>query len=199
MTGIVAKPTAISLAIPLVSTAFVFKIGQEFEHTGKITSAFSIDQIVLLRPLLGITSLGATIVCVVIIRKRFQPAVPASLITRTLPNRLHHLLTLMLMAQSRVSNLPLFLCLDLQRSCLQKILQPATRSPSPNRGQLDRPSDATATSSIHIAITILAFSHTSFSFLGGSNSISTIDLSNAFNGISNYSILTVAVLLFSAN
>ena len=50
-----------------------------------------------------------------------------------------------------------------------------------------------------MAITILTFSHSYFFSFGGSNSISTIDLSNAFNGINNYNILTVCVLLFSAN
>lgn len=50
-----------------------------------------------------------------------------------------------------------------------------------------------------MAITILTFSHSPFFFLGGSNSISTIDLSNAFNGITTYNILTVGVLLFSTN
>lgn len=46
---------------------------------------------------------------------------------------------------------------------------------------------------------MLTFSHTYFFSFGGSNSISSIDLSNAYNGITNYHMLPVAILLFAAN
>lgn len=202
-TGTFTGVTAVSLVTPLVSTAFVFKTGQEFEHAGSITSTFSIDQIVLFRTLLGMTWLAATIVCIVVARKRSGSIACASLIGPTLPERLHHLLNLILMAQSRVSNLPLFFCLDHQRSCLRTLLQRATHFPplaaDQNRGQHSEPAKNHDTSAVPVAISILAFSHSTFFSLGGSNSISTIDLSNAFNGIRDYNILTVGVLLFFAN
>jgi ethanolaminephosphotransferase len=203
LAGIVAKATAISVTVPLVSTAFLFNIGQEFEQTGGVASPFSFDQIVLFRTILGMTSLVATIVCVVVARKCSQPGMHAPLTARTLPGRLHHLLTLFLMTQSRISSLPLFLCLDHQRSCLQTLLRPVTCSPqnpaNKRGGQVNGPDDNTATSSIHAAITVLAFSQTHFFAFGGSNSISSINLSNAYNGITNYSMLTVGILLFAAN
>jgi ethanolaminephosphotransferase len=203
LAGIVAKLTAVLLVTPLVYTAFVFKIGQEFEHAGGSALPFSSNQIVLFRTLFGTSSLAATVICIVIVRERSQPAVHALLATPGLPERLHHLLTLMLMTQSRIPNLPLLICLDYQRSCLRGILLHATHS-APNTiqrkcDQLSESSDNTSTSSIYAAITVLTFSHSSFFSLGGSNSISTIDLSNAFNGITNYDILTVGILLFSAN
>ncbi|GAB7322829.1 hypothetical protein MBLNU13_g05397t2 [Cladosporium sp. NU13] len=103
------------------------------------------------------------------------------------------------MTQSRVSNLPLYR----QRSCLQILLQRAIHS-TPNRtnsqrNQLNKENNTSAPSSIYVAIAILTFLHSSFYSFGGSNSISTIDLSDAFNGIANYNVLTVGVLLFAAN
>lgn len=203
LAGIVAKLTAISLAIPLVSTAIVFKVGQEFELAGGIAFPFGTDQIALFRTLVGMSFLTATVICVFVVRERSQPAVHASLAARALPERLHHLLTLILMTQSRISNLPLLMCLGYQRSCLRTILIHTTHSP-PNPthrkcDQLNESSDNTGNPSICAAITVLIFSHSSFFSLGGSNSISTIDLSNAFNGVANYDILTVGILLFSAN
>lgn len=203
LAGIATRITAVSIAIPLVSTAFVFKIGREFEYEDGIASPVSIDPIVLFRALLGMTSLASTIICIVVVRNRSQPTAHASLTARALPGRLHHLLTLILMTQSRVSNLPLFICLDRQRSCLQILLQRSTHSP-PNRtnsqrNQLNKKNNTSGPSSIYVAIAILTFSHSSFYSFGGSNSISTIDLSNAFNGIANYNVLTVVVLLFAAN
>ena len=203
LSGIVAKATAVSLTIPLVSTAFVFKICQEFEQAGGTASFFGMNQIILFRTLLGMTSLAAGVICTFVARRRSQLDVRVSLTGPTLPKRLHHLLTLFLMMQSRILNLPLFLCLDHQRSCLEILLHPVTRSP-PNPAnkqgdQLNGSDDSTATSSIHAAITVLAFSQTYFFAFGGSNSISGINLSNAYNGITNYSILTVGILLFSAN
>jgi ethanolaminephosphotransferase len=203
LAGIVAKLTAIFLVVPLVSTAFFFKIVQEFEHAGGIALSFGIDQIALFRTILGMSSLAATVICGLVVRERLQPAVHVSPAARALPERLHHLLTLILMTQSRVSNLPLFICLDYQRCCLRTILLHVTRSPSnlihQKRDQINESSDNTNTFSIYAAITVLTFSHSSFFSLGGSNSISSIDLSNAFNGITNYDILTVGILLFSAN
>lgn len=194
-TGIVTGVTALSLTTPLVSTAFIFKVGQEFEHAGGITSPFGIDQISLFRTLLGLTWLAATITYITVTRQRSR-----SVAASKLPYRLHHLLTLILMAQSRVPKLPLFICLDHQRSCLQTVLQLLSfPPPNPTDQQRNRTNDTTKPSSIYMAITILTFSHSSFFFLGGSNSISTIDLSNAFNGITTYNILTVGVLLFCAN
>lgn len=203
LTGIVTGVTAVSLVTPLVSTAFVFKIRRESEHANDITSSSGIDQIALFRTFLGSTLLAATIICIAIARQSSRSVPRASLTARNLPYRLHHLLTLVLMAQSRVSNLPLFVCLGHQRSCLQALLQLATNSPQntidQNSSHSRESSYDTNASAVHVAITILTFSHSSFFSLGGSNSISSIDLSNVFNGITTYNILTVGVLLFSAN
>lgn len=48
-------------------------------------------------------------------------------------------------------------------------------------------------------LTSLLLSHTSFFALGNSNSISSIDLSNSYNGVSDYNVLAVGLLVFLSN
>lgn len=50
-----------------------------------------------------------------------------------------------------------------------------------------------------IAFTSLLLSQTTYFAFGGSNSISSIDLSNAYNGVADYNIVAVGVLLFASN
>lgn len=50
-----------------------------------------------------------------------------------------------------------------------------------------------------ITITTLLLSHFSFFALGNSNAISSIDLSNAYNGVSGYNVIAVGLLLFAGN
>jgi ethanolaminephosphotransferase len=45
----------------------------------------------------------------------------------------------------------------------------------------------------------LLLQYTSFFTLGGSNAISSIDLSSAYNGVSGYNVLAVGVLTFISN
>lgn len=50
-----------------------------------------------------------------------------------------------------------------------------------------------------ISLTSLLFQQSSFFALGGTNAISSIDLSNAYNGISGYNVLLVGILTFVSN
>ena len=52
---------------------------------------------------------------------------------------------------------------------------------------------------LHLIVSVLLFSYSSFFALGNSNAISSIDLSNAYNGVSGFNVLAVAVLLFTSN
>lgn len=105
----------------------------------------------------------------------------------SLAERLHHLLTLFLMIQSRAPNIPLFLGLEIQREALGYIIRAL-----PTSSSKDRPI-------VQIATSTLLFSHVYYFCAGGSNSISSIDLSNAYNGVSDYNIVAVGVLLFASN
>lgn len=90
---------------------------------------------------------------------------------------LHDLFTLFLVTQSRVTNVPLFLLFEVQFHVLDYLRLP--------------PADLT--------FTCLLFQYSSFFAFGGSNAISSIDLSNAYNGIDGYNVAAVGVLTFCGN
>ncbi|RAL07722.1 mannose-ethanolamine phosphotransferase LAS21 [Aspergillus homomorphus CBS 101889] len=89
----------------------------------------------------------------------------------------HELLTLFLMTQSRTTNIPLFLMFKLQ----------AHTFASMNLSNID------------LTITCLLMQYMTFFAFGGSNAISSVDLSNAYNGIDHYSIIPVGLLTFVGN
>jgi ethanolaminephosphotransferase len=90
---------------------------------------------------------------------------------------LHDLSTLLLVTQSRISNVPLFLVFYIQLHLLSSL-------------NLD---------SAEITVTSIIFQYASFFAFGGSNSISSIDLSNAYNGVSGYNVTAVGILTFIGN
>ncbi|KAK0753025.1 alkaline-phosphatase-like protein [Schizothecium vesticola] len=92
---------------------------------------------------------------------------------------LHHLLTLLAITQSRTTNIPLFLLFHLQYRLLD-ITYP------------DLPLVDLSTSS-------LLLQYTSFFALGGSNAISSVDLSSAYNGVAGYDAAVVGLLTFVGN
>src|SRR5580692_4499363 len=93
----------------------------------------------------------------------------------------HNLVVHFLMAQSRATNIPLFMLFQLQSTLLSHLLS-----------QLDL-------SLIEITTTSLLLQYASFFAFGGSNAISSIDLSCAYNGVSGYNVLAVGILTFVSN
>ncbi|KAF2128574.1 GPI ethanolamine phosphate transferase 2 [Dothidotthia symphoricarpi CBS 119687] len=87
------------------------------------------------------------------------------------------LTTLFLLTQTKAHNIPLYLLFRLQFLFLSL---------------LDLPKAAVTT------ITLL-LAQTSFFALGNSNAISSIDLSNSYNGVSTYNVLAVGLLVFLSN
>lgn len=87
------------------------------------------------------------------------------------------LINIFLLGQSRYVNIPLFLLFELQRLLLE----------------------SSNTDPQWLQLTSLWMQHVSFFSLGNSNSLSSIDLSNAYNGISSYSIPLVGLLTFISN
>ena len=86
-------------------------------------------------------------------------------------------LNLFLLGQMRYVNIPLFLLFEIQRWGLEYAFVDPMWS----------------------AMSCLWMQHVSFFALGNSNSLSSIDLSNAYNGISSYSIPLVGTLTFISN
>lgn len=97
--------------------------------------------------------------------------------TKDISRPLHDLFTLFLLTQSRATNVPIFLLLDVQYQAL----------------------DYLRLSSIELTLTSLLFQYVSFFASGGSNAISSIDLSNAYNGVGGYNIVAVGILTFCGN
>ena len=78
--------------------------------------------------------------------------------------------------------------LEIQRLCLSWLTS-----------QEDLSSPVTQPSTTEVATSALLLSNVFYFCTGGSNSISSIDLSNAYNGVADYNIAAVGVLLFASN
>ncbi|CAK7231965.1 major facilitator super transporter protein [Sporothrix eucalyptigena] len=92
------------------------------------------------------------------------------------------LYTLLAVTQSRTANIPLFLLFGFIYRFLARQLQ---------QGDQFTPTDLTT------ATLLLQFA--SFFAFGGTNAISSVDLSSAYNGISGFSAAAVGVLIFVSN
>jgi len=90
---------------------------------------------------------------------------------------LHHLFTLFAMTQSRITNIPIFLLFHFQYRLLESY----------------------DLNLVNLSTSSLLLQYMSFFAFGGSNAISSIDLSNAYNGISDFNITIVGVLTFVSN
>lgn len=94
-----------------------------------------------------------------------------------LAHLIHHLYTLFAMTQSRATNIPLFLLFKPLLLSLQHM----------------------SLSVADITTTSILLQFASFFALGGSNAISSVDLSSAYNGISGFHVGTVGLLTFLSN
>ncbi|KAL7789827.1 alkaline-phosphatase-like protein [Trichoderma ceciliae] len=89
----------------------------------------------------------------------------------------HHLCTLLAMTQSRATNIPLFLL----SSIILRTLQSANLSIA------------------EITTSSVLLQYTTFFAFGGSNAISSVDLSSAYNGISGFNVIAVGLLTLISN
>ncbi|KAH8668298.1 GPI ethanolamine phosphate transferase [Xylariales sp. PMI_506] len=90
---------------------------------------------------------------------------------------LHQFYTLLALTQSRATNIPLFLCFRVMQVYLEHL----------------------GPSVVEITTSSLLLQYASFFALGGSNAISSVDLSSAYNGISGFNVVAVGVLTFISN
>jgi ethanolaminephosphotransferase len=90
---------------------------------------------------------------------------------------IHALLSLVLITQSRATNIPLILLFSIQSYFLSSL----------NLSVVD------------VTTTSILLQQASFFIFGNSNAISSIDLSNAYNGVSGYNVLAVGALTFVSN
>lgn len=90
---------------------------------------------------------------------------------------LHSLYTLLAVTQSRTTNIPLFLLFNVQLKFL-------------GSQELDV---------VELAVSTLLLSFMSFFAFGGTNSMSSVDLSNAYNGVGSFNVVLVGILTFISN
>ncbi|OLN81583.1 GPI ethanolamine phosphate transferase 2 [Colletotrichum chlorophyti] len=90
---------------------------------------------------------------------------------------LHYLITLLAATQSRITNIPLLLLFALVRPFLCSL-------------HLSLPT---------LTTTSLLLQHVSFFAFGGTNAISSVDLSSAYNGVSGFNVVAVGLLTFVSN
>ncbi|KAK6511498.1 major facilitator superfamily transporter protein [Arthrobotrys musiformis] len=90
---------------------------------------------------------------------------------------LHNILTIFLATQSRLTNIPLLWFSNVSLTLL----------------------DSMSLTPLQISLTTLTLQHTTFFALGNSNAISSVDLSNAYNGVSTFNVFVVGVLTFVSN
>lgn len=81
------------------------------------------------------------------------------------------------MTQSRATNIPLFLLFRAQASIISRC----------------------GLSGVEATINSILMQHMAFFAFGGSNAISSVDLSNAYNGVSDYNVVVVGLLTFISN
>lgn len=81
------------------------------------------------------------------------------------------------MTQSRATNVPLFLIFRIQATILSSL----------------------SLTGIEVTVTTLILQYMTFFAFGGSNAISSVDLSSAYNGVGSYSVVSVGVLTFVSN
>ncbi|KAH7632136.1 hypothetical protein B0T09DRAFT_356551 [Sordaria sp. MPI-SDFR-AT-0083] len=94
---------------------------------------------------------------------------------------LQNLYTILALTQSRTTNIPLFLVFNLVYGFLF--------------AEIDTGNLSTA----ELGISSLLLQYASFFAMGGSNAISSVDLSNAYNGVSDFSVVLVGILTYVGN
>jgi ethanolaminephosphotransferase len=102
--------------------------------------------------------------------------------------------------QSKTANIPLFIVFNLLRSYMMKAVNQAfitryTKEIENSKGVTPVSIKVTAV----YTISILIFQHMAFFAMGNSNSLASVDLSNAYNGVSSYNVPVVGALTFISN
>lgn len=165
----------------LVLSAFTFKLAFTNEDAPELVAGFARSLVDLTAGasslarraqavFLGLGLAAACVVYFLITKNRISKRASAV-------ETLHHLYTLLALTQSRATNVPLFLLFDV----------------------LFRFLAAQSLSLPELTITSLLLQYASFFALGGTNAISSVDLSSAYNGVREFNVVAVGILTFVGN
>ncbi|KAK3296215.1 alkaline-phosphatase-like protein [Chaetomium fimeti] len=174
-------------ATGLVLAAFTFKVAFTLEDAPELVTDFaryilklhlthSATLITRARAVfIGLALLTAITVLSMLARRRIS-------LNQSGTSTLLTLYTLLALTQSRPQNIPLYLLHNLQHL----LLSSAT-------------SLGTSLTPTEITTSVLLLQHAAFFAAGGANSVASVDLSSAYNGVAAYSVEAVAVLTFVGN
>ncbi|KAM3417179.1 GPI ethanolamine phosphate transferase 2 [Cercospora zeina] len=196
--GLTGPEVALPLAVVCVLPGVVFKLNFTQADAPELVRGLAsgiraltgkVDLVVQARVGFGVLGAGLLVVVVLSIMSWRSSVRQHDQVGRlpSLAERCHGVLSLFLMMQSRAPNVVLVLGWEMQREALAYLLMK-------RREEGKGVSHVTA-----VATSVLLCSHVAYFCAGGSNSISSIDLSNAYNGVADYNILAVGVLLFASN
>ncbi|KAF1998894.1 GPI ethanolamine phosphate transferas-like protein 2 [Amniculicola lignicola CBS 123094] len=175
--------------LPLTSTAFIFKLAFTARDAPELTKGITsgllgfVNHIALVpnaRLVFGGIALSAAWLASVewiASRRRKGSGKRGAEGKGDLAVAVFDLMSLFLVTQTRAQNIPLYLLFRMMVFFLSILDLPPTQ----------------------ITLTTLLLTQTSFFLLGNSNAISSIDLSNSYNGISDYNISAVGTLVFLSN
>ncbi|KAK4123891.1 alkaline phosphatase-like protein [Parathielavia appendiculata] len=182
-------------ATGLILAAFTFKVAFTLEDAPELVTEFTrrllnlnftegTSLIARARAVfIGIVLLAVLTVIFILVRRRIS-------LGQSGPSTLFTLYTLLAITQSRSTNIPLYLLFNIQHRILSFL---ADDNNDGNEKQND------SLSPIEVSTTTLLLQHAAFFALGGSNSIASVDLSSAYNGVASYDMGAVGVLTFVGN
>ncbi|KAF2630219.1 alkaline phosphatase-like protein [Macroventuria anomochaeta] len=174
------------VALPLCGTAFIFKIAFTVKDAPELTYTLTsnvmawvetLDLVLLARMVFGGIAFSFAGILFAEYQRSTRRAKRNVKGHGDLAITFFDLLTLFLLTQTKAQNIPLYLLFRIQVFSLSHLALTPTRT----------------------TLTTLLLSQTAFYALGLNNSISSIDLSNAYNGVSGYNVLAVGVLVFLSN
>ncbi|KAK4250523.1 GPI ethanolamine phosphate transferase 2 [Corynascus novoguineensis] len=172
-------------AIGLVLAAFTFKVAFTLEDAPELVTDFARfslrlnftqDASLIARAravFIGLALMTAVTILFMLARRRISVGQNGS-------STLLTIYTLLALTQSRPQNIPLYLLFNAQRLVLSSSAL-AHLSPT------------------ELSATSLLLQHAAFFALGGTNSIASVDLSSAYNGVASFDVAAVGFLTFVGN
>lgn len=180
-----SSPVAFIISTGLVLTAFTFKLAFTAEDAPELIAPWASTLLTYL-PGSSLVARAQAVFIGLAVATTITLLSPllTSLISKPPPSlkstplsTLLMLYTLLAATQSRTPNIPLFLLFNIITKYLGSI----------------------PLSVADLSLTTILLSHLSFFAMGGTNAISSIDLSSAYNGISDFSPVPVGLLTFVSN
>ncbi|EWC48276.1 hypothetical protein DRE_02380 [Drechslerella stenobrocha 248] len=170
------------LSFPPVLCSMLFKLSMAALDTKELIPGFLVDFAESIAQLSVVTQaqlvflfLLVDIIYLLVLRSTGMSTATTS-VSRIRP--FHDILTIFLATQSRLTNIPVLWLFNTMLLLLDAM-------------QFD--------TQLPILLTCLVMQHVSFFALGNSNAISSVDLSNAYNGVPNFNIALIGPMTFLAN